>query len=87
MAQAFKWDNATHKYTPHRIPEEWSCPMYCDDMSEPVNCASCGKKMTFGDGYTSRVIHNAVGFGYSVCEDCMKKERAAERAAGKERQE
>lgn len=87
MAQAFKWDYATHKYTPHRIPEDWKCPLTCASMDTPVNCASCGQEMTFGDGYTSRVIHNAVGFGYYVCEECMKKEWAAERAAGKEQQE
>lgn len=87
MAQAFKWDYKARKYTPHKIPDEWKCPLFCADMDAPVNCASCGKGMTYGDGYTSRVIHTAAGFGYFVCEECMKTEMAAERAARKEQTE
>jgi hypothetical protein len=43
-------------------------------METLVNCASCGKKKEFGSMYTSQQIHNDMGFGYSVCEECYKKE-------------
>lgn len=43
-------------------------------MDKIVACAQCGRKMLFGDGYTSRQIHTRQGFGYAVCEQCYDKE-------------
>ena len=83
MAQAQKWDCVKHEYTPYEIPSDWYCPLLCDALNTQINCASCGKKMTFGEGYTSHFIHTFGGFGYYVCEECMEKEWAAEKAARK----
>ena len=47
---------------------------YSSDMDKLIACASCGKTITFGEGYTSRKITNNVGFGYCVCEQCYEKE-------------
>lgn len=84
MAQAEKWDFVGREYRPYEIPEGWFCVLNLSDMDTVINCASCGKKLTFGDSYTSRCIHNATGFGYAVCAKCMEKELAAEKAAHKE---
>lgn len=81
-----KWDYKKRDYVPYQIPDNWHCPMVAADMTEIVNCASCGKEMTFGEGYNSRVIHGTLGFSYTVCESCMNKEWAAENAARKEKQ-
>jgi hypothetical protein len=39
-------------------------------MGAIVNCACCGKRLPFGECYTSREIHTGLGFGYAVCGDC-----------------
>ena len=41
-----------------------------DDMNKEISCCQCGKKIKFGNSYTSRTIHTEVGFGYAECEDC-----------------
>lgn len=69
-----KWNYDKHEYGDYEIPEDWYCPIYCNDMDEVVNCSSCGKSLTFGDCYTSAVIHSGCGFGYPVCYDCRQLE-------------
>ena len=39
-----------------------------------VNCPQCGKELPYGETYTSKEIHNWVGLGYGVCEECYEKE-------------
>lgn len=73
-----KWNPRTRKYEPYTIPPEWHTPIYCEDMDEVINCARCGTKMPYGDGFTSRHIHTDHGMGYCVCEDCYKKEWSEE---------
>lgn len=70
MAQI--WNAETHKYEPYVLPEGASC--YEEDMDKVVSCACCGKKLKYGDTFTSRRIHTFLGFGYGVCEDCYRKE-------------
>ena len=84
MTRVQKWDFEGRVYRPYEIPADWFCVLYSPNMDTVINYASCGKKLTFGDGYTSRCIHNATGFGYTVCAECYSKEWAAERAARKE---
>lgn len=84
MARAQKWDFEGRVYRPYEIPADWFCVLNTPDMDTVINCASCGKKLAFGDSYTSRCIHNATGFGYAVCAGCNDKEFAAEKAAYKE---
>lgn len=69
-----KWNYNKSKYEPRKIPDEWYCSTYEADMKTIVNCPSCGKELEFGDTYTSREWHTAIGFGYGVCEDCYKLE-------------
>lgn len=75
-----KWNFELHKYeifdSPARV-----LSLYSEDMLAEVDCANCGKRMTFGAGFTSRTIHNDTGFGYPVCEDCYEEERQADKAA------
>ena len=65
-----KWDNEKKEYVEHDVPDDWNIKTYTDDMDEVVNCVCCGKKMMFGDGYTSRRFHNVWGFGYCECRKC-----------------
>lgn len=45
-----------------------------DDFSTVVDCAECGCELAFGESYTSRLIHNDLGFGYAVCPRCYEAE-------------
>ena len=74
---AEKWDHKTKKYSSYELPK--GCLLYSPDLDKMTVCAQCGKKITFGEGYTSREIHNHIGLGYPVDEDCYKKEFARER--------
>lgn len=77
-----KWNFDTHQYEPFESPAR-VLSLYSEDMLQEVDCANCGKRMTYGDGYTSRTIHNHVGLGYPVCEDCYEKEHELEQASKK----
>lgn len=70
--KAQKWDFKTKKYYDYDLPEG-AC-LYSNNMDKIVACAQCGRKMLFGDGYTSRQIHTEYGSGYAVCERCYEKE-------------
>ena len=65
-----RWDNGKKEYVEHDIPDDWNCKTFSFDMDEEVNCVCCGKKMKFGDGYTSRRFHTAMGMGCCECENC-----------------
>ena len=69
-----KWDFINHVYEPYDIPDHYHTPLYTDDMEEIVNCAGCGTRIKYGQCYTSMTIHNHVGLGYPVCDDCHQKE-------------
>lgn len=72
-----KWNYETHEYESFESPARVLI-LYSVDMRIDVDCANCGTRMTFGDGYTSRTIHNHAGLGYPVCEKCYEKEREEE---------
>ena len=69
-----KWNYKTHEYDHYEVPDEWNVSAFEADMDTIVNCAECGKLITFGQGYTSRKIHTFFGMGYVVCKDCYDKE-------------
>ena len=74
MVQKFNFK--INKYEPYELPK--GAKLY-DELDAQINCADCGKTMTFGEGYTSRCIHTQHGFGYPVCEKCYEKEWDEER--------
>ena len=76
-----KWNFNTRKYEPYSVPADWNCKTYSVDMDEIVNCPHCGRKVCFGDCYTSRQIHTKHGMGFAVCEKCYEKEWREERNA------
>lgn len=78
-----KWNYETREYDPYEVPDDWELVLTTQDMEQHVNCAQCGKDMTFGDGYTSREVHTNVGFGYPVCEQCYENERRREAEANR----
>lgn len=67
-----KWNYKTGEYYDYELPEH-AC-LYTDDMIKVIACAECGRKMVFGDGYTSKQIHTDFGLGYTVCRECYKRE-------------
>ena len=69
MAQ--KWIDAEHRYIPYELPEGASC--YEDDMDKEISCCECGRKIKYGDCYTSRHIHTPSGIGYGECGECYFK--------------
>lgn len=75
-----KWNYETHEYDPYMPNPDWKLKLYSQDMDEPINCASCGKEMTYGEGYSSEELHNHIGFGYPVCEECYRLELARQSA-------
>lgn len=69
-----RWNVYTKCYEDYEIPDDWKCLTYSSDMDEIVNCAQCGRRIMFGDSYTSLEVHTDLGFGYCVCEVCYYKE-------------
>ena len=80
--RAFKLDLKTKKCSTYTPPPLASC--YETDMERVIQCASCGRPLEYGKGYTSRQIHTRLGFGYIVCGDCYKKEWQGAEAADQE---
>jgi len=76
-----KWNFNTSEYEPYTTPADKTIVLYTIDMDLLINCTSCFKDMTFGQGYTSRTLHNHFGLGYPVCEDCYEQEWEDEKEA------
>ena len=71
---AIKWNWKKDDYETYRIPLDWNCKLYSDNMNEKINCVQCGKIIKYGDSYSSLEIHNEVGLAYPICEKCYEKE-------------
>ena len=69
--QAQKWNLKTHEYEPYQLPVG---SVLFANLDADVCCAGCGKIMKFGNGFTSKKIHNNHGLGFTVCEDCHNEE-------------
>ena len=69
-----RWNYITREYDPYEIPDNWNVKLYSLDMDEIINCTSCGKEVTYGECYTSFELHNDVGLGYPVCQECYDEE-------------
>lgn len=69
-----KWNGKKHKYEDYKIPNDWNVKTYSANMNELINCCQCGRRIKFGDCYTSLEVHTEMGFGYGVCEKCYNKE-------------
>lgn len=70
--KALKWIDEKKEYIPYDLPNG-AC-LYTDNMEQEIACCQCGKKVKFGDCYTSRTIHTELGLGYAECEDCYCKD-------------
>lgn len=68
-----KWNPVARQYEAYTPPAGY-ITLHETDMDKPINCARCGKQITFGEGYSSLQIHNGMGVGYSVCESCYDAE-------------
>ncbi len=79
-----KWNYETREYDPY-TPPKGTIILFTQDIELPINCTSCGKDMTYGEGYTSRELHTNSGLGFPVCEDCYEDERRRETQATKDK--
>ena len=68
MTKAQKWNPKTRRYTNYKLPI--GCFLYTDDLEREVACAKCGTFLEYGDTFTSKTIHNSMGLGFPVCEEC-----------------
>ena len=73
-----RWNYDKQDYEPYKVGDDWHMPLYCENMDEIVNCACCGRKITYGACYTSRELHTGKGLGYPVCPTCYDTEVARE---------
>lgn len=78
-----RWDEWLRVYMPWLVPADRKVMAYSGDMDEPCACARCGKRVTFGECYTSFQIHTILGIGYAVCPECHEREMAEREAAEK----
>jgi hypothetical protein len=69
---ALKWDFKTKEYNDYVLPD--NAVLFTEDMDEIIPCSSCKKEVAYGKTYTSKTIHNKIGLGFPVCEECYKKE-------------
>ena len=76
MTYVRRYSYRNHCYEkPEELPKNWHTPQSADSMNEIINCACCGKKLRFGDSFTSMTIYDMSGaFGFPVCEECYLKE-------------
>ena len=67
-AYRYNWDTDVEEQI--TIPDTWNCPLGPAGYDTAINCASCGKPITYGKSYTSIEIENKIGLGYWVCGKC-----------------
>ena len=60
-----KWNYKTNEYDPYEVPDGWDVSIFETDMGSIVNCAECGKSITYGQGYTSKKDPHA--FWRGIC--------------------
>ena len=69
--KARKWIEKEKKYIDYELPE--GATLCETDMNKQISCCSCGKKILYGNSYTSLTIHTIGGFGYVECQECYEK--------------
>lgn len=82
-----KWNAKERKYEKYDVPQGWNLVLYTENMDEQINCCQCGRKMRYGEAYTSLECHNSFGMGYGVCDKCYddewKRRKEAQNEQGK----
>lgn len=72
-----KWNYKKRKYEKFNSPVEFPIlilPLEAKFLSKKILCTNCGEPVLYGDCYTSKTIHNWIGLGYPVCEECYREE-------------
>lgn len=69
-----KWNYKKHTYEPFEVPDNRDVRLTVDDLKKVINCANCGQEVVTEDTYSSLTIHNGIGLGYCVCEECYEQE-------------
>ena len=67
----------TGEYEDYTVPTDWNITVSENDLNRKVQCASCGKKIKFGNAFPSkRIFSSTMDFSYAICKDCAFKERS-----------
>ena len=67
----------TGEYEDYTVPTNWNITVSENDFNKKVQCASCGKKIKFGNAFPSkRIFSSTMDFSYAVCKDCAVKEHS-----------
>lgn len=75
-----KWNPDRRRYEPYECPDDWKVCALAWSRDDLVNCACCGKELSFGDTYNSHELYDVSGmFGMVVCETCYEEERQREK--------
>lgn len=75
IAARWNWDKKCYNYC--SVPE--LATKYTENLESIIQCANCEKYIKAGDTYTSKEIHDLVGFGWLVCPVCYERELERER--------
>lgn len=70
-AFARKYDLETGQYEDYALPD--GATYYEDDMNKKIACCECGKEITYGASYTSRIILDKYGFGMQFARNVILK--------------
>ena len=74
MKEYKKWNGGLHRYEPYYVDDDKRLCLYSEDMDLEIDCCQCLKPIKYGETYTSKEVHNGVGFGYAVCPKCYEEE-------------
>ncbi len=69
-----RWNWKKREYENYDVPDSRCVKTFVADLDTIIDCASCGNGIPYGCSYTSMEIHNAMGLGYAVCDECYEKE-------------
>lgn len=84
MKKALKWNFKSREYEPYELPDGATSSEWCQ-MNEKITCAECGKKILYGNGYTSRKIHTVSGMGIWFVKNALIKNGTKKKDKGKEK--
>ena len=64
-----KWNYFSRKYDDYTVPDTWNVTLDAPE-NRIYSCAGCGSAISAETAYTSLEIHDSIGLGYLVCEEC-----------------
>lgn len=70
-----RWNSSTQSYEPFEVPDNKVVVCGGSNPEDLVDCAICGKEITFGDSFSAQTVFvPGTGFKCCICEQCHKEE-------------